>query len=84
MKPQSTEPNVKKWDSVHKCPQCGHILKLEDIDLKAATTGIVACPDCDLSGPIKIQVLERENPCLRGSLVAGDWRMLRPRCAANK
>src|SRR5277367_4072569 len=25
---------VKQWDSAHKCPQCGHVMKLADIDLK--------------------------------------------------
>jgi transcription elongation factor Elf1 len=62
MKPQCADPNPKKWDSVHKCPQCGHILKLDEIDLKAATTGIVICRNCDYSGPIEIQVIEREKP----------------------
>jgi len=54
--------DVKKWNSVHKCPQCGHILKLDEIDLKAVKTGIVVCPSCGLSGPIEIQVFEREKP----------------------
>jgi predicted RNA-binding Zn-ribbon protein involved in translation (DUF1610 family) len=53
---------VKQWDSAHKCPQCGHVLKLADIDLKAATTGIVVCPNCNWSGPIDIQIVERIRP----------------------
>jgi transcription elongation factor Elf1 len=53
---------VKQWDSAHKCPQCGHVLKLADIDLKAATTGIVVCPICNWSGPIDIQIVERMSP----------------------
>lgn len=61
MKPQPTGPSTNKWDSVHKCPQCGNVLKLENIDLKAATTGIFVCPNCGLSGPIDIQIIERES-----------------------
>jgi transcription elongation factor Elf1 len=53
---------VKQWVSAHKCPQCGHVLKLADIDLKAATTGIVVCPNCEGSGPIDIQIVERITP----------------------
>jgi predicted RNA-binding Zn-ribbon protein involved in translation (DUF1610 family) len=53
---------VKQCDSAHKCPQCGHVLKLADIDLKAATTGIVVCPNCNWSGPIDIQIVERIRP----------------------
>lgn len=52
----------KQWDSVHKCPQCGHALRLDDIDLKAVTTGIVVCPNCKWSGPIEIRVIERKKP----------------------
>jgi transcription elongation factor Elf1 len=53
---------VKQWDSAHKCPQCGHVLKLADIDLKVAMTGIVVCLNCDRSGPIEIQIIERIRP----------------------
>jgi ribosomal protein L37AE/L43A len=51
----------KQWESVHRCPQCGYALNLDEIDLKAITTGIVSCPSCDRSGPIDIQIIEREK-----------------------
>jgi transcription elongation factor Elf1 len=53
---------IKQWEAVHKCPRCFSALKLADIDLKAVTTGIVACPNCDWSGPIEIQIIERAKP----------------------
>lgn len=60
---QPPDTNDKtRWDSVHKCPQCGHAIKLSEIDLKAVTTGIVVCPNCDWSGQIEIQIIEREKP----------------------
>jgi transcription elongation factor Elf1 len=55
--PESSEQ--RQWDCVHRCPQCGHITKLGDLDLKAATTGIAACPTCAWTGQIEIQVVER-------------------------
>ena len=53
---------IKRWDAAHKCPRCCHALRLADFDLKAVTTGIVACPNCDWSGPIEIQIIERGKP----------------------
>jgi transcription elongation factor Elf1 len=52
----------KQWDSVHKCPRCGHAFKLGDIDLMAVTTGIVDCPNCGWAGQIEIQIVERKKP----------------------
>jgi len=55
----SNNPNhPAHWESVHICPRCGHILNLEEIDLKAITTGIVECPNCDWQGPVEIQVTD--------------------------
>jgi hypothetical protein len=57
-------PNIggkKEWAAVHSCVQCGHGLKLGEIDLKSATTGIVVCPVCEWSGPIEIQIVERKS-----------------------
>lgn len=47
------------WDSVHKCPQCEQHFRLADLDLKAITTGIVACLKCDWTGSINIQIIPR-------------------------
>ena len=52
----------KQWDSVHRCPECGHMLNLRDIDLMGVTTGIVDCPNCERTGSIEIQIVEREKP----------------------
>ncbi len=52
----------KQWGSVHKCPKCGHVLNLSEIDLMTVTTGIVDCLKCGWSGPIEIQIVERERP----------------------
>jgi ribosomal protein L37AE/L43A len=46
------------WESVHVCPTCEHVINLAEIDLKAITTGIVACPNCDWSGPIEITITD--------------------------
>lgn len=49
---------VAQWESVHICPRCGHILRLEDVDLRTITTGIVECPKCLWEGPVEIQVAD--------------------------
>jgi hypothetical protein len=56
------------WDNVHVCPKCEHVLYLSEIDLMTVTTGIVDCSKCGWSGPIEIQIVERERP-LKQSLI---------------
>jgi len=51
--------NVQAWESVHVCPNCGHIINLSELDMKAITTGIVTCPNCDWSGQIEIQIVDQ-------------------------
>lgn len=46
------------WESVHVCPQCGYTMNLAVLDLKAITTGLVDCPQCDWSGRIVIEIIE--------------------------
>jgi transcription elongation factor Elf1 len=47
------------WESVHVCPNCGHVTNLAELDLKAITTGIIFCSSCDWSGQIEIQVIDQ-------------------------
>ena len=49
------------WESVHMCPECEHVINLEKIDLRVIATGIIACPKCDWSGPVKIGVVEGDK-----------------------
>ena len=49
----------RHWESVHVCRNCGHIINLAELDLRAITTGIVTCPGCDWSGQIEIQVIDQ-------------------------
>jgi predicted RNA-binding Zn-ribbon protein involved in translation (DUF1610 family) len=59
MEPQSLESDEKKqWDSAHKCPHCGHVINLRDLDLRDVATGVVACPSCGWVGPVEIQIIE--------------------------
>ena len=47
-----------QWESVHIRPRCGHVLNLEEIDMRTITTGIVERPKCHWEGPIEIQVAD--------------------------
>jgi len=58
--PQSNGP--KHWESVHRCPKCGHLINLDTIDLPEIATGIVTCPKCEWSGAISIEIAEAEKP----------------------
>ena len=47
------------WESVHVCANCGHVINLAELDLRAITIGIVSCPSCNWSGQIEIQVVDQ-------------------------
>lgn len=59
MSSRHSEPGEASWESAHVCPNCGQIINLADLDLRAITTGIVSCPNCSWSGQIEIQVVDR-------------------------
>ena len=59
--PPDNPNGIRQLESVHVCPRCGHILNLDQIDLRAITTGIVACPKCDWEGSIEIQVIDVDD-----------------------
>jgi hypothetical protein len=40
--------------SVHVCRRYGFSVKLKDLGLRGGATGLVTCPQCDLSGPVEI------------------------------
>jgi len=55
-----TDPNpAESWESVHVCPNCVHVINLAELDLRAITTGIVNCLNCDWSGQIEIQIVDQ-------------------------
>jgi ssDNA-binding Zn-finger/Zn-ribbon topoisomerase 1 len=51
----------KQLVSVHICPKCGHVMNLAEIEFNAITTGIMSCPRCDWSGPIRIQIVDAKS-----------------------
>ncbi len=55
----ANDQDAQSWESVHVCPNCGHVINLAELDLRAITTGIVSCPNCDWSGQIEIQVIDQ-------------------------
>jgi predicted RNA-binding Zn-ribbon protein involved in translation (DUF1610 family) len=69
MNPPPAKATVNtQWESVHICPQCGHILSLEGIGLRTITTGIVECPECRWEGPVEIKVVNLgEGPVMKRS-----------------
>jgi len=50
----------RQWQHVHCCPQCGYVVKAEDLSHTAVSTGVMICPKCDCSGPINIQIVPME------------------------
>jgi DNA-directed RNA polymerase subunit RPC12/RpoP len=63
MSSQTPDRSQKEhWESAHVCLRCERIINLAEIDLMTVTTGIVACPNCDWSGPIEIRVMDGKLP----------------------
>jgi transcription elongation factor Elf1 len=58
-RPDKNEP--KKLKSAHVCPQCGFSIALENLGLRGGATGVVSCLKCDWSGPVEIQIINRES-----------------------
>jgi predicted RNA-binding Zn-ribbon protein involved in translation (DUF1610 family) len=52
------EREGQSWESAHVCPNCGHVINLAELDLRAITTGIGNCPSCEWSGQIEIQIVD--------------------------
>ena len=48
-----------EWESVHKCPKCGHIVNLDETDLRVIATGMISCPNCKWFGPTRIRIMEQ-------------------------
>lgn len=51
-----------RWNCVHQCSHCRHTIPLQEMNLKAITTGIVRCPSCHRSGQIEIKIVEQAEP----------------------
>jgi len=51
-----------EWEHAHQCPKCGFVVKAADIGLRTMATGVITCPKCGTSGPIKITIVKREDP----------------------
>jgi hypothetical protein len=43
------------------CPECGFSIELKNIGLTEATTGLITCPECDWSGKIEIDIIEKNS-----------------------
>jgi hypothetical protein len=51
----------KDWEHVHLCPKCGHTINPDQIELGSIMLGVITCPKCEWSGPINLQIVERQN-----------------------
>jgi len=52
---------VRKLEHVHRCPNCEHIVKADEIAHSAIATGIITCLKCEFSGPINVQIVPDES-----------------------
>jgi predicted RNA-binding Zn-ribbon protein involved in translation (DUF1610 family) len=57
---QPGEDGKKPKISAHVCPRCGFSIDLKDIGLRVGTTGLLTCPKCDWSGPVEIQIVDKD------------------------
>lgn len=54
----------RNWEHVHRCPQCEHIIKADDIPHSVIATGVITCPKCEFSGPINVQIVPEDSGSL--------------------
>jgi hypothetical protein len=57
----SDNHGVRDWEHVHRCPQCEHIVKADEIAHSAIVTGVITCLICDFSGPINVQIVPEDS-----------------------
>jgi predicted RNA-binding Zn-ribbon protein involved in translation (DUF1610 family) len=48
----------RELESVHKCPKCGHLINLDETDLRVISTGMISCQNCKWLGPVRITIME--------------------------
>jgi rubredoxin len=48
------------WDHVHQCGVCGYVIRIDQIDLKVITGGVITCPKCEASGPINVKIMDEK------------------------
>jgi hypothetical protein len=58
---QPGKDRKKQKASVHVCLHCGLSIELKNIGLRGGTTGLVTCPNCEWSGPVEIQIVDKET-----------------------
>ena len=50
-----------RWEHAHQCRNCGHLVRVDDIDPKTIATGVVTCARCDTSGPINVKIVQMKS-----------------------
>jgi hypothetical protein len=68
---QPEEHGKKPKASAHVCPRCKFSIDLKDIGLRGAATGLITCPRCDWSGPVEIQIVDKESLAKAYSFLGG-------------
>ena len=49
----------KELMHVHVCVYCGHARRREGMSAREMGSGIFHCPNCESSGPLNIEILDR-------------------------
>jgi hypothetical protein len=57
----TSKHGTAKWMHVHRCPQCGHTVEVEEISHSAIATGVMICPKFEYSGPINLQIVSEDG-----------------------
>jgi uncharacterized Zn finger protein (UPF0148 family) len=50
------DPSNPKLFPAHVCKSCGRVLLRSEMDAYALISGVVQCPVCGESGPLKIEI----------------------------
>jgi hypothetical protein len=52
---------VVKFIHVHVCLHCDKVFRREEVEGRAHTTGLFLCPQCEVEGPLNIEIREMDE-----------------------
>jgi predicted RNA-binding Zn-ribbon protein involved in translation (DUF1610 family) len=63
-----------RFSHFHVCVHCGSAFRREEFTGRAITSGVYCCPNCEIEGPLNIEIREIQEPEERSSKKPEDNR----------
>lgn len=56
MTTSESNPERSQLIHVHTCISCGSTFRREEVEGRVHTTGLFVCPNCEVEGPLNIEI----------------------------